>query len=85
MLALENHRLLFESQVLTGEEWTNIMYNGIMAHGGPEFPGILVAIYFIILYVCGNCILHMCSQCHMSLQNCIRNNNVNKNPKVLFC
>lgn len=29
-----------------------------MAYGGPEFPGILVAIYFIILFVCGNCILH---------------------------
>ncbi|XP_071332271.1 dihydropyridine-sensitive L-type skeletal muscle calcium channel subunit alpha-1-like isoform X2 [Trachinotus anak] len=44
-------------QILTGEDWTSIMYNGIMAHGGPEFPGILVAIYFIILYVCGNYIL----------------------------
>uniref|UniRef100_A0AAQ4QM08 Voltage-dependent L-type calcium channel subunit alpha n=1 Tax=Gasterosteus aculeatus aculeatus TaxID=481459 RepID=A0AAQ4QM08_GASAC len=45
-------------QILTGEDWTTIMNNGIMAYGGPEFPGILVAIYFIILFVCGNCILH---------------------------
>uniref|UniRef100_A0A7N6B0V8 Voltage-dependent L-type calcium channel subunit alpha n=1 Tax=Anabas testudineus TaxID=64144 RepID=A0A7N6B0V8_ANATE len=44
-------------QVLTGEEWTSIMYNGIMAHGGPVIPGILVAIYFIVLFVCGNYIL----------------------------
>ncbi|KAI5095068.1 voltage-dependent L-type calcium channel subunit alpha-1S, partial [Silurus meridionalis] len=44
-------------QVLTGEEWDSIMYNGIMAHGGPTFPGILVCIYFIILYICGNFIL----------------------------
>uniref|UniRef100_A0A672LMC8 Voltage-dependent L-type calcium channel subunit alpha n=1 Tax=Sinocyclocheilus grahami TaxID=75366 RepID=A0A672LMC8_SINGR len=44
-------------QVLTGEEWDSIMYNGIMAHGGPQSPGILVSIYFIILYVCGNFIL----------------------------
>uniref|UniRef100_A0A3Q3EVR3 Voltage-dependent L-type calcium channel subunit alpha n=1 Tax=Labrus bergylta TaxID=56723 RepID=A0A3Q3EVR3_9LABR len=44
-------------QVLTGEDWTSIMYNGIMAYGGPVFPGILVAIYFIILFVCGNYIL----------------------------
>uniref|UniRef100_H3DC93 Voltage-dependent L-type calcium channel subunit alpha n=1 Tax=Tetraodon nigroviridis TaxID=99883 RepID=H3DC93_TETNG len=44
-------------QILTGEEWTNIMYNGIMAYGGPVFPGILVAIYFIVLFVCGNYIL----------------------------
>uniref|UniRef100_A0A3Q3A7L1 Voltage-dependent L-type calcium channel subunit alpha n=1 Tax=Kryptolebias marmoratus TaxID=37003 RepID=A0A3Q3A7L1_KRYMA len=44
-------------QILTGEEWTNIMYNGIMAYGGPVIPGILVSIYFIILFVCGNYIL----------------------------
>uniref|UniRef100_A0AAY4D7J0 Voltage-dependent L-type calcium channel subunit alpha n=1 Tax=Denticeps clupeoides TaxID=299321 RepID=A0AAY4D7J0_9TELE len=44
-------------QVLTGEDWNSIMYNGIMAHGGPVFPGILVSIYFIILFVCGNYIL----------------------------
>lgn len=33
------------------------MYNGIMAYGGPSYPGVLVCIYFIILFVCGNCIL----------------------------
>ncbi|XP_006892173.1 PREDICTED: voltage-dependent L-type calcium channel subunit alpha-1S [Elephantulus edwardii] len=44
-------------QVLTGEDWTSIMYNGIMAYGGPSYPGILVCIYFIILFVCGNYIL----------------------------
>lgn len=48
--------LLF-SQILTGEDWNSIMYNGIMAYGGPSFPGMLVCIYFIILFVCGNCIL----------------------------
>lgn len=48
---------LFFFQILTGEDWTSIMYNGIMAYGGPDFPGILVAIYFIVLFVCGNCIL----------------------------
>ncbi|XP_025029510.1 voltage-dependent L-type calcium channel subunit alpha-1S [Python bivittatus] len=44
-------------QVLTGEDWTSIMYNGIMAYGGPTYPGMLVCIYFIILFVCGNYIL----------------------------
>uniref|UniRef100_A0A4W5KJU3 Voltage-dependent L-type calcium channel subunit alpha n=1 Tax=Hucho hucho TaxID=62062 RepID=A0A4W5KJU3_9TELE len=44
-------------QVLTGEDWNSIMYNGIMAYGGPVFPGILVSIYFIILFTCGNYIL----------------------------
>ncbi|XP_049341885.1 calcium channel, voltage-dependent, L type, alpha 1S subunit, b [Astyanax mexicanus] len=49
--------LLCVFQVITGEEWDTIMYNGIMAHGGPQSPGILVSIYFIILYVVGNFIL----------------------------
>ncbi|XP_008065304.1 voltage-dependent L-type calcium channel subunit alpha-1S isoform X1 [Carlito syrichta] len=44
-------------QVLTGEDWTSIMYNGIMAYGGPSYPGVLVCIYFVILFVCGNYIL----------------------------
>ncbi|XP_068599075.1 dihydropyridine-sensitive L-type skeletal muscle calcium channel subunit alpha-1-like [Brachionichthys hirsutus] len=44
-------------QILTGEDWNAVMYDGIMAHGGPGMPGILVSIYFIILFVCGNFIL----------------------------
>ncbi|KFP62330.1 Voltage-dependent L-type calcium channel subunit alpha-1S, partial [Cariama cristata] len=44
-------------QILTGEDWNSIMYNGIMAYGGPSFPGMLVCIFFIILFVCGNYIL----------------------------
>ncbi|XP_035239389.1 dihydropyridine-sensitive L-type skeletal muscle calcium channel subunit alpha-1-like isoform X1 [Anguilla anguilla] len=44
-------------QILTGEDWNSLMYNGIMAYGGPVFPGIMVCIYFIILFVCGNYIL----------------------------
>nr|XP_015197992.1 PREDICTED: voltage-dependent L-type calcium channel subunit alpha-1S isoform X1 [Lepisosteus oculatus] len=44
-------------QILTGEDWNSVMYNGIMAYGGPSLPGVLVCIYFIILFVCGNYIL----------------------------
>uniref|UniRef100_A0A8C4L556 Voltage-dependent L-type calcium channel subunit alpha n=1 Tax=Equus asinus asinus TaxID=83772 RepID=A0A8C4L556_EQUAS len=44
-------------QVLTGEDWNSVMYNGIMAYGGPSYPGMFVCIYFIILFVCGNYIL----------------------------
>uniref|UniRef100_A0A7N9B1X6 Voltage-dependent L-type calcium channel subunit alpha n=1 Tax=Mastacembelus armatus TaxID=205130 RepID=A0A7N9B1X6_9TELE len=44
-------------QILTGEDWNAVMYDGIMAHGGPKMPGILVSIYYIILFVCGNFIL----------------------------
>uniref|UniRef100_A0A3B3T7U0 Voltage-dependent L-type calcium channel subunit alpha n=1 Tax=Paramormyrops kingsleyae TaxID=1676925 RepID=A0A3B3T7U0_9TELE len=44
-------------QVLTGEDWDVVMYDGIRAHGGPDFPGILASIYFVILYIVGNFIL----------------------------
>ncbi|OCT94594.1 voltage-dependent L-type calcium channel subunit alpha-1S [Xenopus laevis] len=44
-------------QILTGEDWNSVMYNGIMAYGGPSFPGMFVCIYFIALFVCGNYIL----------------------------
>ncbi|XP_024605424.1 voltage-dependent L-type calcium channel subunit alpha-1S [Neophocaena asiaeorientalis asiaeorientalis] len=44
-------------QVLTAEDWNSVMYDGIMAYGGPTYPGVLVCIYFIILFVCGNYIL----------------------------
>ncbi|KAL4622587.1 voltage-dependent L-type calcium channel subunit alpha-1D-like [Arapaima gigas] len=39
-------------QILTGEDWNSVMYDGIMAYGGPNFPGMIVCIYFVILFVC---------------------------------
>ncbi|XP_048347349.1 voltage-dependent L-type calcium channel subunit alpha-1D isoform X2 [Sphaerodactylus townsendi] len=33
------------------------MYDGIMAYGGPSSSGMVVCIYFIILFICGNYIL----------------------------
>uniref|UniRef100_A0A8C5EUR8 Voltage-dependent L-type calcium channel subunit alpha n=1 Tax=Gouania willdenowi TaxID=441366 RepID=A0A8C5EUR8_GOUWI len=44
-------------QILTGEDWNVVMYDGIMAYGGPVFPGMIVCIYFVILFICGNYIL----------------------------
>ncbi|KAM3872072.1 voltage-dependent L-type calcium channel subunit alpha-1D [Diretmus argenteus] len=44
-------------QILTGENWNDVMYDGIMAYGGPIFPNMVVCIYFVILFVCGNYIL----------------------------
>ncbi|XP_037368962.1 voltage-dependent L-type calcium channel subunit alpha-1F isoform X2 [Talpa occidentalis] len=49
--------LLTVFQILTGEDWNAVMYDGIMAYGGPFFPGMLVCVYFIILFICGNYIL----------------------------
>lgn len=44
-------------QILTGEDWNEVMYDGIQAYGGVKSIGFLASTYFIILYICGNCIL----------------------------
>ncbi|XP_072136499.1 voltage-dependent L-type calcium channel subunit alpha-1D-like [Mobula birostris] len=49
--------LLTVFQILTGEDWNMVMYDGIMAYGGPSSSGMIVCIYFIILFICGNYIL----------------------------
>lgn len=47
--------LLTVFQILTGEDWNEVMYDGINAYGGVSKPGILACVYFIILFICGNC------------------------------
>ncbi|XP_044741496.1 muscle calcium channel subunit alpha-1 [Chrysoperla carnea] len=49
--------LLTVFQILTGEDWNAVMYDGIRAYGGVSSFGILACIYFIILFICGNYIL----------------------------
>ncbi|XP_039297401.1 voltage-dependent calcium channel type D subunit alpha-1 isoform X4 [Nilaparvata lugens] len=49
--------LLTVFQILTGEDWNVVMYDGIRAYGGVASVGILACIYFIILFICGNYIL----------------------------
>ncbi|KFQ28793.1 Voltage-dependent L-type calcium channel subunit alpha-1D, partial [Mesitornis unicolor] len=44
--------LLTVFQILTGEDWNAVMYDGIMAYGGPSSSGMIVCIYFIILFIC---------------------------------
>ncbi|XP_050686145.1 muscle calcium channel subunit alpha-1-like isoform X32 [Eriocheir sinensis] len=44
-------------QILTGEDWNVVMYDGIRAYGGVATPGIIACVYFIILFICGNYIL----------------------------
>eukprot|EP00795_Rhopilema_esculentum_P010830 gene10830-19646_t len=42
-------------QILTGEDWNTVMYNGIMSLGGPKDPiGLAVSLYFVLLVVLGN-------------------------------
>ncbi|UYV76435.1 hypothetical protein LAZ67_14000397 [Cordylochernes scorpioides] len=49
--------LLTVFQILTGEDWNEVMYHGINAYGGVGAGGVLACIYYIILFICGNCIL----------------------------
>uniref|UniRef100_A0A8D9A9K3 Voltage-dependent L-type calcium channel subunit alpha n=1 Tax=Cacopsylla melanoneura TaxID=428564 RepID=A0A8D9A9K3_9HEMI len=49
--------LLTVFQILTGEDWNAVMYDGIQAYGGVSSLGVLACIYFIILFICGNYIL----------------------------
>ncbi|CBY24520.1 unnamed protein product [Oikopleura dioica] len=52
------HALLTVFQILTGEDWNSVMYSGIQAYEGPAKPlGMVVSVYFIILFVFGNYIL----------------------------
>lgn len=44
-------------QILTGEDWNEVMYTGIRAYGGVNSWGILISVYFIVLFICGNYIL----------------------------
>ncbi|CAL8071395.1 unnamed protein product [Orchesella dallaii] len=49
--------LLTVFQILTGEDWNEVMYYGIAAYGGVSSVGVIACIYFIILFICGNYIL----------------------------
>uniref|UniRef100_A0A336MGI3 Voltage-dependent L-type calcium channel subunit alpha n=1 Tax=Culicoides sonorensis TaxID=179676 RepID=A0A336MGI3_CULSO len=44
--------LLTVFQILTGEDWNVVMYDGIRAYGGVASIGIIACIYFIILFIC---------------------------------
>ncbi|CDW53368.1 Voltage dependent L type calcium channel subunit [Trichuris trichiura] len=49
--------LLTVFQILTGEDWNSVMYIGIDSFGGATSPGIVVCLYFIVLFICGNYVL----------------------------
>ncbi|KAL5014501.1 hypothetical protein ScPMuIL_008771, partial [Solemya velum] len=49
--------LLTVFQILTGEDWNEVMYKGIESYGGVSHFGVIVCFYFVILFICGNYIL----------------------------
>ena len=50
------HGTLYD-KILTGEDWNEVMYNGIRSHGGIHGDGMYYSSYFIVLVLFGNCIL----------------------------
>ena len=53
---------VFASQIMTGEDWNEVMYNGIKSYGGPKEPvGVLISLYFVFLVIFGNCIFSLIS------------------------
>ncbi|XP_044762302.1 voltage-dependent calcium channel type A subunit alpha-1 isoform X16 [Coccinella septempunctata] len=46
--------LLTVFQILTGEDWNEVMYHGIVALGGPHDGGMIYSLYFIVLMLFGN-------------------------------
>ena len=51
--------LSFELQlkILTGEDWNEVMYDGINSYGGVASFGGVVLFYFVLLFIGGNYIL----------------------------
>ena len=48
---------IFCQQIMTGEDWNAVMYNGVNAYKGPKAPeGVLSSLYFVLLVIFGNCI-----------------------------
>uniref|UniRef100_A0A3B4V575 Voltage-dependent calcium channel type A subunit alpha-1 n=1 Tax=Seriola dumerili TaxID=41447 RepID=A0A3B4V575_SERDU len=45
-------------QILTGEDWNEVMYNGIRSQGGVQY-GMWSSIYFIVLTLFGNTLLNV--------------------------
>ena len=44
-------------QILTGEDWNTIWYDGIIAYKGPTPMSLLMSLYYVILFIFGNYIL----------------------------
>ncbi|CAJ0921990.1 unnamed protein product [Ranitomeya imitator] len=51
--------LLTVFQILTGEDWNAVMYDGIMAYGGPFFPGMLPYTVLDILRITAGYYVHL--------------------------
>ena len=55
-------------QILTGEDWNVVMYDGIESYGGVGTFGVIICIYYVVLFICGNCILSNKKQQHTTVE-----------------
>ena len=46
--------VMFVLQILTGEDWNQVMYYAINSGGGPREGGLVYALYFVMLTLCGD-------------------------------
>jgi len=44
----------FRFQILTGEDWNQVMYTAINSKGGREEGGMVYSLYFVMLTLCGD-------------------------------
>jgi hypothetical protein len=58
MLIIQNAFVVVVVQILTGEDWNEVMINGIRSQGGIKNGGLVYCLYFIVLVLFGNCILY---------------------------
>ena len=42
-------------QILTGEDWNEVMYDGIRSFDGIGGRGLIACFYFLFLFITGNC------------------------------
>lgn len=53
MLFIIALHVILALQILTGEDWNEVMYQGIASQGGTK-SGMIYSLYFIILVIFGN-------------------------------
>lgn len=72
--------MVYIEQILTGEDWNVVMYNGVRALGGVNEGGLLCTLYFIFLVLFGNC---KCFDKTMRVDNCSRVDKLHKHPAMV--
>lgn len=46
---------LFSVEIISGENWNEVMYIGVEAMGGVNNGGVIFSLYFVVIVILGNC------------------------------